>query len=216
MTNDMSSRPRRVKESAVNGVVPVDPAVKKFNALNSTITSLLPAFAVAVDTVNRVVPLLRQMQRLLSQRPHGGRTGADYKMLQRLAGVVAGPTHATRPEDLPTWSTWLASYAREINYSVRHLQRLVLNEPRQKYTKECGWSRSDHTRLRAAAGLGLELARAIEAGVDTTALVAEIHRTMDSCEQLLTQEHEVQVRLRKRRPRQVTAESLDLAHGRDS
>ena len=110
------------KESAVNGLASVDPAVRKFNALNSAITSLLPTFAVAYDTVARVVPLLRQMQRLLSQRPHGGKTGADYKMLQRMAGVVAGPTHATRPEDLPTWSTWLASYAREINYSVRHLE----------------------------------------------------------------------------------------------
>ena len=56
----------------------------------------------------------------------------------------------------------------------------------------------------------MELARAIDAGVDTTALVAEIHRTMDGCDELLTREWEVQVQLRKRPSRQVTAERLDL------
>ena len=126
----------RVKPSAESGLVPVD--VRRFNALNSAIVALMPAVAVANDTLNRVVPLLRQMQQLLSQRPHGtGRPG--YRILHRLRGIVVGATPATRAADLPSWSMWLQAYAIELNYSVRHLQRLIYAEPRKKTIKKCGW-----------------------------------------------------------------------------
>jgi len=191
------------------GLVPVDAVVREFNALNSAIVSLVPAVAVASDTLNRIVPLLQRMQQLLSQRPRA--MGAGYGMLYRVRGVVLCSTAATRPEDLPTWSTWLATYAAELNYSVRHLQRVIFNEPRQPTTKECGWSASDHNRLIAAAAAGLELALAIEAGVDTVALVARIHELMDGCEHLLDGPWEpVRIPKWRRRPRKVIREGLDF------
>src|SRR5437867_12058709 len=126
------------KPKPETGLVPVDAVVRRFNALNSAIVALVPAVAVANDTLNRVVPLLRQMQQLLSQRPCG--TGAGYRILYRQGGVVVAAMAATRPADLPTWSMWLSAYAAELNYSVRHLQRLIFAEPRKRTTKECGWS----------------------------------------------------------------------------
>ena len=179
------------------GLVPVDAVVRRFNALNSAIVALVPAVAVANDTLNRVVPLLRQMQQLLSQRPHGtGRPG--YRILHRLRGIVVGATPATRAADLPSWSMWLQAYAIELNYSVRHLQRLIYAEPRKKTIKKCGWSASDHNRLIAAAGLALELAGAIEAGVDTVALVAKVHEMLDGSEDLLDERSGHYCRLSRR------------------
>ena len=202
---DSASKPK-----PETGLVPVDAVVRRFNALNSAIVALVPAVAVANDTLDRVVPLLRQMQQLLSQRPHGtGRPG--YRILHRLRGIVVGATPATRAADLPSWSMWLQAYAIELNYSVRHLQRLIYAEPRKKTIKKCGWSASDHNRLIAAAGLALELAGAIEAGVDTVALVAKVHAMLDGCEDLLDGPWEpVRIPGRRRRPRKVVHEGLDL------
>ena len=118
---------------------------------------------------------------------------------------------ATRAEDLPPWTAWLRDYAQQLNYSIRHLQRLIFDEPKKKYVKDCGWSAGDHNRLRHAAGLAFELARAEEAGVDTIALRIEIHRTLDGCENLLDEEWEpVRRPLRKRPARKVTREGLDF------
>ena len=63
----------------------------------------------------------------------------------------------------------------------------------------------------AAAGLALELAGAIEAGVDTVALVAKVHAMLDGCEDLLDGPWEpVRIPGRRRRPRKVVHEGLDL------
>src|SRR5438093_13030864 len=96
------------KPKPETGLVPVDAVVREFNALNSAIVSLVPAVAVASDTLNRVVPLLQRMQQLLSQRPRA--MGAGYGMLYRVRGVVLCSTAATRAADLPTCSTWRATH----------------------------------------------------------------------------------------------------------
>jgi hypothetical protein len=88
-------------------LVQVDPVVRRFNALNSAIVALVPAVAVASDTLNRVVPLLRQMQQLLSQSPCG--TGTEYRMLTRRRGIVVGAVQPSHPSDIPNWSTWLGA-----------------------------------------------------------------------------------------------------------
>ena len=63
----------------------------------------------------------------------------------------------------------------------------------------------------AAAGLALELAAAIEAGVDTVALVAKVHEMLDGCEDLIEGPWEpVRIPARRRRPRKVVHEGLDL------
>jgi hypothetical protein len=191
--------------------VRVDPAVRQFNSLNERISAMVPAVATASDTLNRAVPLLCQMQDLLSQRPRGARFSGDYHMLHRVGGVVVGATMATGVEELPSWTAWLRDYARQLNYSIRHLQRLIFDEPKKKYLKECGWSAGDHNRLLRAAGLALELARAEEAGSDTTALRIEIHQALDGCEDLLDEEWTpVRTPVRKRPARKVTREGFDF------
>jgi hypothetical protein len=61
-----------VKKTEQSGeVVPVDPVVRQFNALNATIGGMVPAVAIAQDTLERVVPHVREMQKLLSKRPCG-------------------------------------------------------------------------------------------------------------------------------------------------
>jgi len=84
------------------------------------------------------------------------------------------PNAIIREDELPTWTEWLAGYANAVGYSVRHIQRVILNEPREKFVKECGWSISDHNRLLRAATLSHDLVNAIEAGADTVALVTEV------------------------------------------
>lgn len=189
-------------------MVPVDAVVTRFNALNASIVAFVPAVAVAADTLNRVVPLLREMQQLLSQRPYEtGRAG--YRILRRMRGIVACSTAVTRSEELPSWSVWLASYAHELHYSVRHLQRLIFAEPRKKTVKACAWSASDHIRLIAAAGLALDLAQAIEAGVDPMPVVARVHEMLDGCDDLLEGPWEpVRITARRRRPLKVVREGL--------
>jgi hypothetical protein len=121
-------RDGRVKRAEQNaGMVAVDPLVRRFNSLNATIGAMVPAVAIAQDTLQRVVPLLRQMQRVLSQRPRGAR--GSYRMLHRIHGRILGATFIERSEDIPTWSNWLAAYALEIGYSARQLRRLMFNEP---------------------------------------------------------------------------------------
>jgi hypothetical protein len=194
----------------VAGLTPVDAAVKKYNCLNSAIVLSVPAFAVAYDTLERLIPMLRTMQNLLSQRPHG--KSGDCRILDRVGGAVIGAIPVTRSEDLPTWSAWITAFGRQVGYSRRHLQRLILNEPRKKFVKECGLSKSDHDRLFAAAALLRELTLAGDNGVDTVALPAEAHTLMGGIDHLRLDEGyaPVRVSLRRRRPRKVTTEGIDL------
>lgn len=192
-------------------MTPVDPVVRRFNSLNATIGTMVPAVAIAQDTLLRVVPLLSQMQRFLSQRPRGAR--GIFRMLHRTRGRIVGVNFIERSEDIPTWSLWLEAYGLEIGYSARQLRRLIFNEPPAlRYRKECGWSQSDHERLRAAASLALELTVAVESGFETFVLRAEIHSLLDGCEVLDSEwePEKVQVRRRRRSARRVTGESSDL------
>lgn len=180
-------------------LVPTSKAVRRYNQLNAALAFEVPRIAVAADTLNRVVLMLREMQRLLSQRPHGGRTG--FRRQRRK--VLAEP--AASLADLPTWGTWIGGFACEIGYTVRHLRRLILNKPRKKYVKECGGSAMDHNRLIVAASLSLDLVRALEAGADPVAIIAEIHRNLDERLHLLEKPWEAKRRkVRKRRPREFT------------
>ncbi len=163
------------------GLIPVDAVVKRYNQLNEQIVHGLAEIARARDALHRRLPMLREMQSLLSQRPlqpRGCRT--TFTMLHRVMGktVRVAPT-ATRRDELPTWSEWIAAYAQAIDYSVRHIRRLMMNEPRTKTVKHCGWSVTDHNNLIRAATLAFDLVNAIEHGADTVALVREVHELMD-------------------------------------
>jgi hypothetical protein len=166
-----------------SGLAHIDRIVQRFNALNAQIVHGLPDMARACDVLERHLPLLREMQSLLSQRPmQGQRHGCgDFTMLFRMArkkAVRVAMVLRTR-EQLPTWSFWIKQYAEAIDYSVRHIRRKMANEPRTKTVKECGWSIAQHNSLLRAAYLSFELTKAIEAGADTVALTREIHKIMD-------------------------------------
>jgi hypothetical protein len=166
-------------------LVPGDAMVTRFNELNQAIVHGLPELARAYDALARHVPLLRQMQALLSQRPKQAPI-VPFSMLQQVMGkTVRVATPVGSRYELPTWSHWVSEYARAIDYSVRHIRRLVMNEPPHgKMVKECGWSVSDHNHLIRAATLAFDLVSAIEAGADTAALVQEVKEIMDNAPEL--------------------------------
>jgi hypothetical protein len=83
-------------------------------------------------------------------------------------------------EQLPTWTFWITAYAKAIGYSARHVRRVMMNEPRRKTVKKCGWYVTDHNRVLRLAAAGFDLTNAIEVGADTVALRQEIHELMDS------------------------------------
>ncbi len=142
------------------------------------------------------------MQALLSQRPGKISGNANFTLLRRAGrGKSRQATTVTKPDQLPTWSQWVACYATEISYSVRHIRRLILNEPRKKTVKECGWSISDHHSLIRAATCASDLVAAMEHGADTTALVREIQSIMnDVPSDLLDREYEPKKVEAPRRP----------------
>lgn len=189
-------------------LVHCDGLVKHYHELNNLIVHGLPEIARAYDALARNLPLLREMQALLSQRPnqaHGG--GAEFTMLHRVMGkTVRMATPATHRDDLPTWSQWLTAYAQAIDYSVRHIRRLMVDEPRTKTIKECGWSQTDHNNLIRAATLAFDLVNAIEHRADTVALIAEVKEIMNSVpEEIRDKPYEpTRVRARRRRARLVT------------
>lgn len=192
-----------------SGIVPSDKLVARFNELNRMIVSGLPEMARAYDVLHRHLPLLREMQALLSQRPKHACGGRGFTMLQREAGKrVRMATQAGSRDQLPTWTQWITAYAAAIDYSVRQIRRLVLGEARMKTEKECGWSTSDHNRLIAAATAGFDLVNAIEAGADTVALCREIRNIMRSIpEDVIDHEYEPMRRVVRKRPaRRVTDE----------
>ena len=126
-----------------SGLAPRDQLVDAFNNLNHAIVSGLPEVARAYDTLHRHLPLLREMQALLSQRPKGVHGDRDFSMLHRVAGkTVRMAMTADSRDQLPSWTAWITAYATAIDYSLRHIKRMVLNEAPQKTTKECGWSKS--------------------------------------------------------------------------
>jgi hypothetical protein len=189
-------------------LVPCDHLIKRYNELNKLIVHGLPEIARAYDALARHLPLLRQMQALLSQRPKqilGGR--AEFTMLHRVMGkTVRMETPATHRNELPTWSQWITAYAQAIDYSVRHIRRLMMGEPRTKMVKECGWSRADHNHFIRAATLAFDLVNAIEHRADTVALIAEVKEIMNRVpEDMLDKPYEPRRRrVRRRRARLVT------------
>jgi hypothetical protein len=192
-------------------LAPCDKLVERFNVLNAMIVHGLPEMARAYATLHAHLPLLREMQALLSQRPKHAAGGSDFTMLHRTARKtvrVAMPVGSR--EQLPTWTQWINAYARAIDYSVRQIRRLVLGEARAKTAKECGWSVGDHNRLVAAATAGFDLVNAIEAGADTVALCREIKGIMRDVGDLVDQEYEPErVPKRKRPARRVTGEGVN-------
>jgi hypothetical protein len=189
-------------------LVACDDLITRYNELNKLIVHGLPEIARAYDALARHLPLLRQMQALLSQRPnqaHGG--GAEFTMLHRVMGkTVRMATPAMHRNELPTWTLWITAYAQAIDYSVRHIRRLMMNERRTKTVKECGWSQTDHNNLIRAATLAFDLVNAIEHRADTVALIAEVKEIMSSVpEDILDKPYEPRrVRARRRRARLVT------------
>jgi hypothetical protein len=195
-----------------SGLVPRDEVVVRFNELNSLIVHGLPEVARSYDTLHRHLPLLREMQGVLSQRPKGAHGDGDFSMLHSMAGkTVRMATTAASRDQLPTWTKWITAYAMAIDYSVRHIKRRVLNEAPKKTTKECAWSKSDHNRLIAAATAGHDLVNAIEAGADTVALCREIKNIMRSIpEDVIDQEWEPTRRVVRKKPaRRVTGDDGD-------
>jgi hypothetical protein len=181
-------------------LIPADQLVKRFNVLNATIVHGLPEMARAYVTLHSHLPLLQEMQALLSQRPKHAMGDRNFTLLHNLAGkTVRMATPIGSREELPTWSAWLSAYARAIDYSVRHIRRLVLGREPMKTQKECGWSATDHNRLITAATAGYDLVAAIEAGADTAALCQEIKDIMGSISKDVFN-HEYQP-LRKRVPK---------------
>jgi hypothetical protein len=186
-------------------LVPPDEVVERFNELNSRIVHGVPAVALAYVTVDRHLPLLQEMQVLLSERPKDA--GSDFDMLHTVRGKTARITMTyTSRDQLPGWTKWLTKYAAVVGYSVRHLRRLILKEAPQKIVRECGWSTTVHNNLIRAATAAYDLVRAMDAGADTTALVQEIYSIMDSVpENLLDHGYEPERVQKRRRPaRRVT------------
>jgi hypothetical protein len=179
--------PREKQELALNvarsHLAPDDDAnlLSRFNELNLAIVDGLPAMARAYDTLHTHLPMLREMQALLSQRPKGSDGGSDFTMLRSVAGrTVRMAIPIKTRQQLPTWSGWLAAYSMAIDYSVRHIQRLMFSERPGKTIKECPWSIGQHNRLLDAAAAGSDVVKAIRAGVDTTELCDRIEMIMDS------------------------------------
>jgi hypothetical protein len=174
-----SSETRQPKPKTTVEITPIDRQVKRFNEINSTLASLVPAVAVATDTISRALPLLQEMQQLLSQRP---RRGGPPMLCAAHRVIRAQP--ATCQEDLPSWGVWIGGYAASIGYSVRHLRRLILAEPPRKYRQKCGWTAKQHHRSQEGNWLLASLIRAIKAGTDTTALVADAEQLMNESRDL--------------------------------
>jgi hypothetical protein len=188
----------------------IDPNVRRYNEINAAICHLLPATARAYVTIRELLPLFRLMQPILSQRlkwPTHETVGFE---VVRLAGVSVAAVPAANTSELPSWSFWLATWARELDYSVRHLRRLIFDErPKEKYISECGWSGNDHTHAASVAILGLALAKAVRAGVETAALVEEILRLAER--RLPDPEWQIQSPGRRRRPaRRTLDEGMDI------
>jgi len=108
------------------GLVPEDKLVRRYNQLNQEINHLVPEVARAYDALARSGPLLQELQALLSQRPKRPPT-IGFSILQ----------HISSKHELPTWSQWISRYAKRIDYSVRHIRRIILAEPRTKMVKQC-------------------------------------------------------------------------------
>jgi len=196
------------KRTAASGaIVPADRLVQRYNELNRSITLMVPAVAVAYDTLARALPLLKEMQQVLSQRPHGTPTAGEFKVLDRRGARILGARLVENSQNLPTWSLWLASFAVEVGYSVRHLRRLILDEPRRRTTKQCGWSRSDHERLLEIAATARQLVRAVASGEggEIYRAAGELNEQLDASQELMESDWEVDVRVgRKRAARKVT------------
>jgi hypothetical protein len=183
-----------------------DKLVQRFNDLNAAVVSGLPEMARAYEVLYRHIPMLREMQALLSQRPAGKGSPLftmlekDGKKTKRVAIPVGNQAQ------LPTWTQWLTAYARAIDYSVRHIRRLVLDEGPKKIIKECGWSKLDHDRLIAAATAGYDLVNAIEAGADTAAICEEIKGIMKGIpDDLIENEWTPCIKpIQKKRPQRIT------------
>ena len=174
--------------------------VERFNELNTTIAAHIHELARAYSTLAEHVPLLREMQALLSQRPQS-RAGFNFQMGKGRVRAVP----VVRLDQLPTWSQWVRAYGSAIGYSVRHIRRVILDEPRQKFVKECGWSRRDHNHLLRAATLAFDLVNALEAGADTVALVSEVRQIFGSVQSILDRPYEPEkIAGRKRPARHVT------------
>lgn len=203
---DPEEKPELGTNVPTSALAPSDPVVRRFNELSATISHELPAMARAYDTLHQHLPMLREMQALLSQRPKGA-CSTGFALLQKFAGkTVCAATPVGSRQELPTWTQWLQAYARALDYSVRQIRRLVMDEPRGKTVKQCGWPKVVHNNLIRAATAGYDLVVAIEAGADTIALCREIKSIMESVpEDILDHEYEPKrIPVPKRRARRVT------------
>jgi hypothetical protein len=207
ITSGMVSResPANRRLADVSHLTPADPLVQRFNELNRTVALSIPAVAIAYDTLERVLPLLREMQALLSRRPHCA--SGEYKMLDRKGARVLGARFVEDKANLPSWTVWLGEFSAEIGYSVRHLRRLILNEPRRKTVKECGWSPSAHEQMLEIALKARELVRAVAvgAGGEIYRIAGELDQQLDASQELLEEDWQKDVEVgRKRKAQKVT------------
>jgi hypothetical protein len=156
-----------------HGLIPADKLVQRFNQLNAQIAHQHPEFVRASDALQRYLPLLQEMQRLLSQRPKGTPTPSTCLYNERVGGRVF--TKSVPVAFLPTWSQWLSEFAQATNYSMRHLRRKMFNEAPQRVTKECGWPAAMHNNALRAVSLLHDIVTGIESAADVTALLQEAH-----------------------------------------
>jgi hypothetical protein len=216
----LSPVPRSAALATLGTNVPSTPSpvvghdlIEQFNELHKRIMHQMPEAARAYETLHRHLPLLRQMQRLLSQRPKPTTFWAvDFRMLQEVQGKKKRLVmQVSSMRDIPSWTQWISEYARAIDYSVRQIRRLILNETPKKFVKQCGWSQADHNHLIRAATAAFDLVSAIEARADTTALCEEIREIMQDRGDLTEKHFEYDRRpVRRRKALQVTGEMDDF------
>jgi hypothetical protein len=183
----------------VTAISPADRLLQRFNQLNKNIALMVPAVAVAQDTIARVTPMLREMQALLSRKPN--RLSVEYKMLERQGGRILGARLIEDRASLPPWGVWIAAFALEVGYSVRQLRRYILNEPRRKSVKQCGWTRSAHEQVLEIALQARQLVRAMADGTggETYRIAAQLEQRLDASQELLKDDWEVDVEVRRKR-----------------
>jgi hypothetical protein len=183
-----------------------NPLLQRYNEINKSITLLVPAVAVAQDTLEKVLPLMEEMQKLLSRRPKGQPSG-EFRMLRRKGKRIVGSELIEDVNALPTWSVWLASFALEVGYSVRHLQRWIHHEPKHRTHKECGWSKWAHERALEIMMKSRELVRAHATGEggEIYRICGELERLLDASQELVDEDWQTDVRVgRKHASRKVT------------
>jgi hypothetical protein len=117
-----SGNPSSVPQSdpAFENSAPVDlrSLKRELKCLKRLLLGRIPQVVAAKQTIDAIVPLLAQMQAVLSQR------GSSRKDIAKQSA-------------LPTWSAFLSFFAKRIGYSTRQLRNLIRihREPEKKPRK---------------------------------------------------------------------------------